>query len=89
MRLSKIAENTKRKMDDVTEEGSASSATKQKRLEQKKCSDLIVLGLPYKTSEEALREYFDQFGEVLVSQVRKDCSGLLDNCTSLDDVAQC
>lgn len=53
-------------MDDHVD---ASGATKLKRIERKKCSDLIVLGLPYKTTEEELREYFEQFGEVLVSQV--------------------
>lgn len=34
-----------------------------------KCSDLIVLGLPWKTSEQQLREYFESFGEVLMAQV--------------------
>uniref|UniRef100_A0A915HXT4 RRM domain-containing protein n=1 Tax=Romanomermis culicivorax TaxID=13658 RepID=A0A915HXT4_ROMCU len=62
-------ENTKRKMDDHVD---ASGATKLKKLERKKCSDLIVLGLPYKTTEDEVREYFEQFGEVLVAQVKKD-----------------
>lgn len=48
------------------------SGSKQKRVDvKKKCSDLIVLGLPYATNEEQLREYFEQFGEVVVSQVSK------------------
>jgi hypothetical protein len=33
-------------------------------------SDLIVLGLPWKTSESDLRKYFEVFGEVLMAQVR-------------------
>lgn len=35
-----------------------------------KCSDLIVLGLPWKTSEQDLRAYFESFGELLMAQVR-------------------
>lgn len=34
-----------------------------------KCSDLIVLGLPWKTSEQDLRAYFETFGELLMAQV--------------------
>ncbi|KAA0187173.1 hypothetical protein HAZT_HAZT002785 [Hyalella azteca] len=37
-----------------------------------RCSDLIVLGLPWKTTEQQLREYFESFGEVLMAQVKKD-----------------
>lgn len=45
---------------------------KNKRVEKSKCSDLIVLGLPWKTTEPELREYFEPFGEVLMAQVKKD-----------------
>ncbi|CAG2114557.1 unnamed protein product [Medioppia subpectinata] len=64
----------KRKIDDQTE----TSMAKTKRMESKqKCSDLIVLGLPWKTSESELREYFEQYGEVVLAQVKKDSkSGL-------------
>ena len=51
------------------------STAKAKRFEstsKNKCSDLIVLGLPWKTSEQQLREYFEPFGEVLMAQVKKD-----------------
>ncbi|XP_054159788.1 TAR DNA-binding protein 43-like [Oppia nitens] len=61
----------KRKIDDQTEP----SMAKTKRLEakiQQKCTDLIVLGLPWKTSESELREYFEQYGEVVLAQVKKD-----------------
>jgi len=55
----------KRKSDDFD--------CKTKRHESKnKCSDLIVLGLPWKTTEQELREYFEPFGEVLMAQVKKD-----------------
>ncbi|XP_035724176.1 TAR DNA-binding protein 43-like isoform X4 [Vespa mandarinia] len=47
--------------------------TKTKRMETKlRCTDLIVLGLPWKTTEQNLREYFEAFGEVLMAQVKKD-----------------
>ncbi|XP_075235718.1 TAR DNA-binding protein 43-like isoform X5 [Lycorma delicatula] len=57
----------KRKSDDHLE----NSTAKTKRMETKmKCTDLIILGLPWKTSEQQLREYFESFGEVLMAQVR-------------------
>ncbi|XP_072947142.1 TAR DNA-binding protein 43-like [Epargyreus clarus] len=37
-----------------------------------RCSDLIVLGLPWKTGEDAVREYFASFGELLMVQVKRD-----------------
>jgi RNA recognition motif-containing protein len=57
----------KRKSEElsVTE----NSVAKNKRLERSKCSDLIVLGLPWKTTEPELRKYFEGFGEVLMAQV--------------------
>ncbi|XP_014256163.1 TAR DNA-binding protein 43 [Cimex lectularius] len=59
----------KRKSDDHLE----NSTAKTKRMELKtKCSDLIILGLPWKTTEQQLREYFESFGEVLMAQVKKD-----------------
>ncbi|XP_075228910.1 TAR DNA-binding protein 43-like [Lycorma delicatula] len=55
----------KRKSDDHLE----NSTAKTKRTETKmKCTDLIILGLPWKTSEQQLREYFESFGEVLMAQ---------------------
>ncbi|XP_049874519.1 TAR DNA-binding protein 43-like [Pectinophora gossypiella] len=35
-------------------------------------SDLIVLGLPWRTSEDAVRDYFASFGELLMVQVKRD-----------------
>ncbi len=55
----------KRKSDDHQE----SSTAKNKKVERNKCSDLIVLGLPWKTTEPELRDYFEPFGEVLMAQV--------------------
>ncbi|EGW13939.1 TAR DNA-binding protein 43 [Cricetulus griseus] len=59
--------DNKRKMDETD----ASSAVKVKRAVQK-TSDLIVLGLPWKTTEQDLKDYFSTFGEVLMVQVKKD-----------------
>jgi len=36
---------------------------------EKKCTDLIVLGLPFKSTEEDLKQYFNQFGELILVQV--------------------
>lgn len=33
------------------------------------CTDLIVLGLPYQLSETQMREYFVQFGKLVMVQV--------------------
>lgn len=64
MGLSFFSLDNKRKMDETD----ASSAVKVKRAVQK-TSDLIVLGLPWKTTEQDLKEYFSTFGEVLMVQV--------------------
>jgi len=37
---------------------------------EKKCSDLIVLGLPFKSSEEELKQYFSQYGQLVLVQVQ-------------------
>lgn len=42
---------------------------KNKKLDKRKCSDLIVLGLPWKSTEDDLLGYFSQFGELLMVQV--------------------
>lgn len=63
----------KRKMEDVSPEN---SAAKTKRLEKKlTCSDLICLGLPWKSTEESIKQYFEQFGEVVMVQLKKDKNG--------------
>ena len=62
-----FSKDNKRKGEEQTENPSA----KTKKVE-KKCSDLIVLGLPYKSSEDDLREYFSKFGELVLAQVKMD-----------------
>ncbi|XP_017070221.2 TAR DNA-binding protein 43-like [Drosophila eugracilis] len=62
----------KRKSDDSLENTTA----KTKRLETRlRCTDLIVLSLNWKTTEESFREYFETYGEVLVAQIKKDKLG--------------
>ncbi|XP_026823130.1 TAR DNA-binding protein 43-like isoform X1 [Rhopalosiphum maidis] len=39
------------------------------------CTDLIVLGLPYQLSETQMREYFVQFGKLVMVQIKRDASG--------------
>ncbi|XP_064610633.1 TAR DNA-binding protein 43-like [Liolophura sinensis] len=60
--------DNKRKGDDALE----NPIPKTKKLERSRCSDLIVLGLPWKTTEDIMREYFSTFGELLMVQVKKD-----------------
>jgi len=59
--------DNKRKMEEID----ASSAVKMKRGDMK-TSDLIVLGLPWKTTEQDLKDYFATFGEVIMVQVKRD-----------------
>jgi len=67
--LPKGAENTEKRR---SEESVDPHGARGRRSEKNKCSDLIVLGLPWKTTEQELREYFEPFGEVLMAQVKKD-----------------
>ena len=55
----------KRKGDEAVENPHA----KTKCLEKQRCSDLIVLGLPWKSTEDDLRRYFAGFGDLLLVQV--------------------
>lgn len=45
------------------------STPKTKRMEGRKCTDLIVLNLGWKVDEETLRSYFATFGELVLVQV--------------------
>lgn len=61
----------KRKMDDSLE----NSLAKTKKMEggySTKATDLICLGLPWKSSDEDVRAYFEQFGEVVLCQIKKE-----------------
>ncbi|KAF5905668.1 TAR DNA-binding protein 43-like isoform X1, partial [Clarias magur] len=62
----KESADNKRKMDEID-----ASSAKIKRGDQK-TSDLIVLGLPWKTTEQDLKDYFSTFGDVIMVQVKRD-----------------
>jgi RNA recognition motif-containing protein len=61
-----VESTEKRRFEESQDPGGARGG---RRSEKNKCSDLIVLGLPWKTTEQELREYFEPFGEVLMAQV--------------------
>ena len=64
-----VENNDKRRFEESGGGGEAHGSGRGRRTEKNKCSDLIVLGLPWKTTEQELREYFEPFGEVLMAQV--------------------
>ncbi|XP_064610634.1 TAR DNA-binding protein 43-like [Liolophura sinensis] len=66
--LAVFPKETKRKSTDQ----GGSPPQKCKRLGDRGGSDLIVLGLPWKTAEDGMRQYFNQFGEVTFVQVKRD-----------------
>ncbi|KAH8869144.1 TAR DNA-binding protein [Schistosoma japonicum] len=46
--------------------------SKFKKLEAKKCTDLIVLNLAYKTDESTLKEYFSRYGDLVTVQIKRN-----------------
>nr|CAB3266817.1 Tardbp protein [Phallusia mammillata] len=62
--------DNKRKM----EEDQDSQSIRSKRPAQK-CSDLIVLGLPWKVTEKDLEDYFAPFGELVMTLIKRDAAG--------------
>lgn len=56
--------DAKRKGDDLD----VNSSNKSRKIERK-CVDLIVLGIPWKSTEEAVKRYFEQYGEVVLCEV--------------------
>ncbi|GAA53950.1 TAR DNA-binding protein 43 [Clonorchis sinensis] len=50
------------------EEDQDSQSAKSKKVEGRKCTDLIVLNLAWKTDETTLREYFSKYGELVMVQ---------------------
>ena len=50
-----------------------SNLSTNSRLEPSRCVDLIVLGINYRSNEEDVRNYFQQFGELVFCEVRDVC----------------
>ncbi|KAI0980474.1 hypothetical protein GJ496_002880 [Pomphorhynchus laevis] len=80
---STLAADAKRKVDD---DGISDSDSKLRRVDSKVksalddndkplCTDLIVLGVNFKSKEETLREYFSQFGELELCEIKRDYTG--------------
>ncbi|KAK7586238.1 hypothetical protein V9T40_004114 [Parthenolecanium corni] len=64
-------ETTKRKADDAIET-SESKSTKVDSDSKWVHTDLVVLGLPWKTTDKELRDYFSKFGDLQLAQVKID-----------------
>lgn len=78
--------------DEEEVEGGGGGTAKLKRLDTPpRCSDLIVLGLPYKTTQEQFKSYFEQFGKVAAAEVcvmRSSCKGWRHECRMFVGVRQ-
>ncbi|RNA30095.1 TAR DNA-binding 43 isoform X2, partial [Brachionus plicatilis] len=58
--------DSKRKGEDLD-----INSAKTRKIERK-CVDLIVLGIPWKSTEEVVRQYFEQYGEVVLCEIKRD-----------------
>lgn len=66
---------TKRKTDDDEDSTRKVARTDSDKTIAGDGSDLVVLGLPWTTTEETMRTYFEQYGEVVMVQVKTDKGG--------------
>lgn len=66
-----FSRGTKRKNDD-DEDSSKKVARTDTKAPGDNGSDLVVLGLPWTTTEETMKNYFEQYGEVSMVQVKTD-----------------
>lgn len=62
-----LPKECKRKSEDSLE--NCSSKARRKCIST---TDLVVLGLPWKTTQATLRAYFEEFGEVLMAEIKTD-----------------
>lgn len=63
--LDKKCLDSKRKGDDLD-----INSAKSRKIERK-CVDLIVLGIPWKSTEDVVRRYFEQYGDVVLCEVNE------------------
>lgn len=66
-----FSRGTKRKNDDE-DDSSKKMAKSDGKVAGENGSDLVVLGLPWTTTEETMKNYFEQYGEVSMVQVKTD-----------------
>lgn len=67
-KVTSVTSETKKKGDEEIE----ALPPKTTNVDSSRCSDLIILGLPWKSTEDDLKNYFSQFGELLLVQVKRD-----------------
>lgn len=70
--------DNKRKGEEGEADQSAAEGPKTKRPTKSKPAgpvDLIVMNLPFKLEEDAMKSYFDTFGELVMVQLKKDLEG--------------
>lgn len=63
-----LPKEVKRKLENQLE----NSTSKTRKMEAVPTTDLIVLGLAWKTTEDNLRKHFERFGKLLMVQVKVD-----------------
>ena len=72
-------QDNKRKGEEGEGGETVSDGPKTKRLNAKPrpvtTVDLIVMNLPFKLEEDAMRAYFETFGEMVMVQLKKDLEG--------------
>lgn len=63
-----ILSDNKRKGD----EGLDNPSAKTKKLEKRKCTDLIVMGLPWRATDSEMRRHFEEYGPLVLCSVKRD-----------------
>jgi len=61
-----------RKRKAVEDESLPEVSQKMNKFESIKTTDLLILGMPYKCTEDDVRQYFSQFGNLVMVQVKRD-----------------
>lgn len=48
------------------------SAKEKKRWDKRRCTDLIVLGVPWRTTDEEMRRHFETYGPLVLCTIKRD-----------------
>lgn len=77
--FSQSCKDNKRKGEEGESDQATADGPKTKRLNAKPkpvtTVDLIIMNLPFKLEEDAMRSYFATFGELVMVQLKKDLEG--------------